>query len=127
MNRMQLKTQSGCQGGILRGRPCVPHHTRTGPKWRSPAELRCDVMLSALAPSSFVDSGFLFVLHSWNILTYAYAFRTQFFTDRCRYYTPYLERIPYNEQFNSFDEASQHRLGSIPFDGASCGVTEQAC
>jgi hypothetical protein len=47
MNRMQLKTQSWCQGGILRGRPCVPHHTRTGPEWwRSPAELRCDVMLT---------------------------------------------------------------------------------
>lgn len=28
-----------------------------------------------------------------------------------------LERIPYNEQFNSFDETGQHRLGSVPFDG----------
>ena len=101
---MQLKTQSWSQGGILRGRPCVPHHTRTGPeRWWSPAELRCDVMLTALASSLFVNTGFLFVPSFWNILTYAYAFRTQFFTDRCRYYTRYLKRIPYNEQFNSLD------------------------
>jgi hypothetical protein len=67
---MQLKTQSGRQGSILRGRPCVPHHTRTGPEWWSPAELRCDVMLTALASSLFVDTGFLFVPPSWDILTH---------------------------------------------------------
>lgn len=127
MNRMQLKTQSWCQGGILRGRPCVLHHTRTGSEWPwSPTELHRDVMLTALAPSLFVDTGFLFVSLYRNMITHAYAFRTQFFTDRCRYYTRYLERTPYNEQFNSFDKASQPRLGSIPFGGTPCDATEQA-
>jgi len=98
---MQLKTQSRCQGGILRGRPCIPHHTPTGPEWwRSPAALRCDVMLTALASLPyllpFLIPGFLFVLPFWNILTHAHAFRTQLCTDRCSY-TRYLERIPHNE------------------------------
>ena len=55
---MQFKTQSWCQRSILRGRPCIPHHTRTGSEWwQSPAELRCDVMLSALAPSLLLIPG----------------------------------------------------------------------